>query len=189
MPPTKNGVLKLFTVGDGSVKTLAENYANHYARAAAEAESKTEADMSRYTHFFLDVPADRSGSRPHQALINFNDNKKGKSKSCKLKGEDGREVFKVQMAAPIPGMGALPMLLYNADKSAKTFLHPPSNEDREDDGGYLKIQQMIEGCGTSGALGKTGGQKAYFWGILRDVKGGRKVVSLDVGDLAPSQSW
>ena len=192
LPPTNDGILKFYTVGDGSIKTLAENYANHHARAAAEAESKNATDdTTTYTHFFLDVPADRSGSRPHQALINFNDNK-GKKQKKRVKNEDGREVFKVQMAAAPPGMEdvALPMLLYNSDRSAKTFLHPPTEEECEDDGGYFKIKEMIGSSGTSGALGKSGGQKAYFWGVVRELKdGGKKVVSLDIDGLAPTQAW
>ena len=195
LPPTTDGILKFYTVGDGSVKTLAENYANHYARAAAEAESNntTAEDDTKYTHFFLDVPADRSGSRPHQALINFNDNKKGKQKQKKnsIQDKDGRELFKIQIAAAPPGMEDmhLPMLLYNSDRSAKSFLHPPS-EETEDDGGYFKIKNMIKNSGTSGALGQSGGSKAYFWGVVRELKAdGRKVVSLDTIELAPTQVW
>ena len=196
LPPTNDGILKFYTVGDASIQTLAENYANHYARAAAEAEVKNSdtTNTATYTHFFLDVPADRSGSRPHQALINFNDNKGKKKQKKRVTNnnyEDGREVFKVQMAAAPPGMEdmALPMLLYNGDRSAKTFLHPPTAEE-EDDGGYFKIQEMIGNSGTSGALGKSGGQKAYFWGVVRELKdGGKRVVSLDIDGLAPTQVW
>ncbi|KAL7479085.1 hypothetical protein ACHAW6_004833 [Cyclotella cf. meneghiniana] len=223
LPPNNNGVLKFYTVGDGSVKTLAENYANHYARAAAQASTDDDDAMaSKYTHFFLDVPADRSGSRPHQALINYNHyrkenkqhhnnnhNSKNRSKANKHCRGEIREIFKVQMAAAPPGMEgvSLPMLLYNEDRSAKTFLHPPlthedgnvekddniNDNDDDDDGGYFKIQIMIRNNGTSGALGQTGGQKAYFWGIVRQVEGGegekRRVVSLDVEELAPNQIW
>jgi hypothetical protein len=193
-PPTQDGILKFYTVGDGSVQTLAENYANHYARIAIESESNTQ-DNTNYTHFFLDVPADRSGSRPHQALINFNDNKKGKkNKKRKEENEDGRQVFKIQMAAPPPGMedANLPMLLYNCDRSAKTFLHPPMEGEDEDDGGYFKVKEMIETCGESGALGKSGGHKAYFWGVVREVKegDGRRIVSINIDELAqPNQVW
>jgi len=197
LPPNNDGVLKLYTVGDGSVKTLAENYANQYARAAAEAErcNCDAEENNKYTHFFLDVPADRSGSRPHQALINFNDNKRGKkqkSRTNNSKEGNGREVFKIQMAASPRGMEdmALPMLLYNEDRSAKTFLHPPDDSTDSDDGGYTKIQEMIRNSGMSGALGNSGGQKAYFWGIVRELKDGEKrVVSVDVEELAPNQIW
>lgn len=182
IPPTEKatdiipqeGIIKFYTVGDGSVKTLAENYANHYAEAAVIASSErnnAEKESGNYTHFFLDVPADLSGSRPHQALINYQDNQKsstGKSNKSKKKGDtklttdDGKGVFKIQLAALPPGMEDVltPMLLYNADRTAKTFLHPPSSpDDEEDDGGYHKIRQMIIESGKKGALGATGGQK------------------------------
>ncbi|KAL3803192.1 hypothetical protein HJC23_003467 [Cyclotella cryptica] len=247
-PNNNNGILKFYTVGDASVQTLAQNYATHYARAAAQASTNNndnntddDATASNYTHFFLDVPADRSGSRPHQALINYSDSnvvrtttkdqrthpttksssssssshhgnnkkkekKKNRSNANQRPSNDteGREIFKIQMAASPPGMEdvSLPMLLYNADRSAKTFLHPPSTREddhgvvgeegeEEDDGGYFKIQERIRNNGTCGALGKSGGQKAYFWGIVREVEGDdqRRVVSLDVEELAPNQVW
>ena len=174
IPP--DGIIKFYTVGDGSVKTLAENYSIHYAEAAVakgrqHERGETEQEKGRYTHFFLDVPADLSGSRPHQALINYQDNRKagkakGKSGSRKKSSaqpydDDDRDIFKIQLAALLPGMEDVPtpMLLYNSDRSAKTFLHPPSSSDDADDGGYFRIRNMIADSGTSGALGATGGHK------------------------------
>lgn len=203
----KEGIIKFFTVGDGSVKTLAENYANHHAKAAVAASEEHNAELekekSKYSHFFLDVPADRSGSRPHQALISYKDNTeagKGKGKSGSKKNKaaeqssDGKQVFKIQLPALPPGMEDMPtvMLLYNSDKSARTFLHPPSLEgDDEDDGGYAKIRKLITDSGTGGALGATGGQKGYFYGFITKTKSGQPdVVSVDVDSgLAPSQTW
>jgi hypothetical protein len=208
-------------VGDCSVKTLAENYANHYARAAATAATQSESSATQQynTHFFLDVPADKSGSRPHQALINFNDNQTKQRNSSKANAKkknsakqrevdattattspkDEREIFKIQIAAPIPGMEDTPMLLYNATKDARTFIHPPTtttnqdnNDQDDDDGSYFTIRQMIQSSGTTGALGKSGGTKAYFWGVVRTVnveQGKKRIVSLDIGELAPSQFW
>lgn len=170
VPP--DGILKFYTVGDGSVKFLVENYSKHYAEAAVAAASREQKENvddkgnGRYTHFFLDVPADLSGSRPHQALINYQDMQKsfkGKKQSLQQQSVgDGRDIFKIQLAALPPGMEdtMTPMLLYNADRSAKTFLHPPSTpDDADDDGGYLEIRQLISESGTSGVLGATGGQK------------------------------
>eukprot|EP00585_Thalassiosira_rotula_P012981 CAMPEP_0196133360 /NCGR_PEP_ID=MMETSP0910-20130528/2614_1 /TAXON_ID=49265 /ORGANISM="Thalassiosira rotula, Strain GSO102" /LENGTH=324 /DNA_ID=CAMNT_0041393077 /DNA_START=206 /DNA_END=1177 /DNA_ORIENTATION=+ len=200
------GIIKFYTVGDGSVKTLAENYANHHAKeavvAATNQQQNADAEKEKnrcYTHFFLDVPADLSGSRPHQALINFQDNQKpgnikgknNKSKKRDTKNKpalqqsngDGKGIFKIQLAALPPGMEdiATPMLLYNSDRTAKTFLHPPSSpDDEDDDGGYFKIKKMITDSGTSGALGATGGQKAYFYGIVTKTKSGPNVISIDV---------
>jgi len=203
------GIIKFYTVGDGSVKTLTENYANHYAGAAVASSqhqnSHVEKDKGKYTHFFLDVPADLSGSRPHQALINFQDNQKekagkGRNKSKKRDtkpaqqtNDDGRGIFKIQLAALPPGMEDVPtpMLLYNSDRTAKTFLHPPSSpDDKDDDGGYFKIRKMITDSGTSGALGATGGQKAYFYGFITKTKSGPDVISIDIhSGLVPSQTW
>jgi hypothetical protein len=178
-----DGILKFYTVGDGSVKFLVENYSKHYAEAAMAASNPEksvgvyEKGNGRYTHFFLDVPADLSGSRPHQALINYQDMQKsckGKRSNSNTKkqtkqqsgGDVGREVFKIQIAALPPGMESemTPMLLYNADRSAKTFLHPPTSSPidadcDDDDGGYMRIRQLISQSGTSGILGATGGQK------------------------------
>ena len=206
-PSNADGVLKIYTVGDGSVKTLAENYAKHYAQAAVEETNKDADEISKYTSFFVDVPADLSGKRPHQALINFNENKKGgkgkgkqrnnSNKAAAAKGkvdDDGREIFKIQLAALPPGMedAFVPMLLYNSDRSAKTFLHPPSFDDdnTDDDGGYQNIKDQITNSGTSGALGATGGQKAYFYGFVTETKTGPNVVSIDIqSGLAPNQTW
>jgi hypothetical protein len=88
------------------------------------------------------------------------------------------------MAAPPPGMedANLPMLLYNCDREG---------ED-EDDGGYFKVKEMIEMCGEIGALGKSGGHKAYFCRVGREVKedDGRRIVSINIDELAqPNQVW
>lgn len=200
--PSK-GVIKFYTVGDGSVKALAENYANHYAEEAVAAnkqqKEEIEKEKGKYTHFFLDVPADLSGSRPHQALINYQENhKSGKGKKKKstasYPNNEGKEIFKIQLAALPPGMEDVPtpMLLYNSDRTSKTFLHPPSSTDDKDndDGGYAKIRQMISDSGINGALGATGGQKAYFYGFITKTKSGPNVVSIDLhSGLVPSQTW
>ena len=197
-----DGILKFYTVGDGSVKTLAKNYANHYAGAAVAANRQQNADtdeLEKYTHFFADIPADMSGNRPHQALINFNDNKKGrknnsaknssKKRESKMQegNDDGRELFKIQLAALPPGMEDVPtpMLLYNFNRTAKTFIHPPSPSDEdEDDGGYLKIKNMITESGTSGALGATGGQKVSSFVVNdRATNAGRTYVFNLTSDL------
>ncbi len=197
-----DGVMKFYTVGDGSVKTLAEYYSKHQAAAVVSAIQQEKKDeLKKYTNFFLDVPADMSGQRPHQALINFNDNNKEKSNSDKKATQssssnrisDGRVIFKIQAAQLPPGMEDMltPMLLYNKERTASTFLHPPSPGDKaeEDDGGYTKIKQMITESGTGGALGDKGGRKAYFYGRITETEDGPNVVSIDTSELAPSQRW
>ena len=86
---------QLFTVGDGSVKFLAQEYtaATVAAEQAKAMEEQALADDIRlnYVHFFLNVPADKSGSRPHQALISFNKpNQNVGSKSANNKGKKGK---------------------------------------------------------------------------------------------------
>lgn len=214
-----DGIIRFYTIGDGSVKTLVENYSKQYAQKLVSISEQTESSSSsssrssrkdesssndEFTHFFLNVPADLSGSRPHQALINYsqdNNNidhsisggsgkkkKKGdktvspsfssSSSSSSSNGNSKKcEIFKIQIAALPPGMGNVltPMLLYNKDRFAKTFLHPPSstsgdnNNEDDDDGGYNKIRTMIIENGSTGALGVTGGTKAYFYGYTTKV--------------------
>lgn len=204
LPKTK-GILKFYTVGDGSVKSLANDYTMAAAAAeigagAAEKEKENDDDLNNYVHCFLDVPADKSGTKPHQALINFNDNKSGSKKAGgksknKVKGagaavdsnEDGREIVKIQRAAPMPGAEdeKSVMLLYNADRTARTFIHPDSG----DDGGYDKIQSLIANQGKGGVL-DGGGLKAYFYARITRRIADQDIISIDVtSGLALSQSW
>ena len=177
------GVMKLYTVGDGTVRTLAQEY-SQAAAAAAMAESQEE--LKNYVHLFLDVPMDSSGSRPHQALINFHDNNSKNNKKNNgntKKGDaanDRGEIVKIQIAAG-PEDEALPMLLYNQDRSHKTFIHPDPKDD-----GYQRIQNWIRAEGAGGALGATGGTKAYFYSHYHKRK---NIISVDVSSLAPPQSW
>lgn len=228
---------QLFTVGtDNSVKFLVQDYtaAVLVARQQAEElkqqqESQAQLALARdYVHVFLDVPADKSGSRPHQALINFQSSagpssteKKGsikgnrKKKGNKKKAattplttrdtidEDGREIVKIQCAAPLstsPSGDAangeaptqqLPMLLYNQSRSHRTFIHPDADDDSK---GYRKIQELIRSAGQQGVLGAAGGTKAYFYARLTIAsnKGGKShppILSIDVTQLAETQSW
>jgi hypothetical protein len=241
-----DGIIKFYTIGDGSVKTLVENYSKQYAQKLVSimAEDQTErkeeslssSNSNEYTHFFLNVPADLSGSRPHQALINYsqdnnNTNRSsisgggGKKKKMNQKGDKQPsvsassssssndndktcEIFKIQLAALPPGMENVltPMLLYNKDRSAKTFLHPPNDneDDDDDDGGYNKIRTMIIDNGCIGALGVTGGTKAYFYGYITKVTSEllpgivdgtttatatNDIVSICTADIVLNQTW
>lgn len=226
---SNNQILKFYTVGDGSIQMLAQNYSDAEAAKAAEvALSKSskekalhEEELKKYVHFFLDVPGDRSGKRPHQAIINFNDNnnelnaggKKGKSKkkfriakgtlnknpSEKAVNDDAvqdeREIVKIQVAAALPGMETLktPMLLYNSNRTAKTFIHSPDeskDQNENDDCAYEKIYNLIREKGVSGALGVVGGTKGYFYCRISRRKNGQDIISVDVtSGLAPEQSW
>ncbi|CAB9515349.1 expressed unknown protein [Seminavis robusta] len=197
---TSSDVLKLYTVGDASVRLLAQEYSQ---TAAASEAAKTNEDgklmLENFVHLFDGVPMDRSGSRPHQALINFNDNNQKKQSEEKNSSGDEKKddnnngsskdergiIVKVQVAASDDESVLYPMLLYSQDRSLKTFIHP----DPEDDG-YQKIRKWIMEDGKGGSLGHTGGNKAYFYARLtKRKKGAGSIISVDVTGLAPEQTW
>lgn len=205
-----DSILKFYTVGDGSVKRLALGYEAAAKAAAAAAEAQKLKDQSssistnsKWFHFFLDVPADRSGSKPHQALINFSDNNNQNNASMDTfdagnisnsNGTDApkkttdEQVVKIQVAAAIHADSniKMPMLLYNTDRSARTFIHPPSSSDDDDGGGYNAIYNLISQGGKMGALGKGGGTKGYFRCKIYKEK---NVVSIDASSLIMGQTW
>ncbi len=78
-----------------------------------------------------------------------------------------------------------PMLLYNFDRSARTFIHHDNDDESK---GYEKIKEMITSYGSSGAL-KGGGTKAYFYSIITRRIGETDLVSIDTSALAPTQKW
>lgn len=174
------GVVKLFTVGDGTVSILANQYSQNAAKAAVEEQGAEQ----HYVHVYLDVPMDMSGSRPHQAIINFRDNNDGEDPDTSAAGSTERgEIVKIQVAST-PNGEKVAMLMYNADRTAKTFIHP------DGDGGYDRIYNWIGNEGVGGALGAMGGSKAYFY-CRRTIlaTGGPDIMSIDVKSLAPHQTW
>ena len=195
-----DGPVKLFTVGDGSVKHLAQEYtAAVLAQAAAKEQAAADELQKNYVHIFLDVPADRSGSRPHQALINFQQSaaktdkadKKTKQQQHSGKSEPNPEnamIVKIQMAAPLNEHDTTqhPMLLYNQSRTCKTFIHPDPDDEMK---GYERVQEWIRNSGSDGALGQQGGTKAYFYSRLTKRKKGQNIISIRVTELAPSQDW
>jgi hypothetical protein len=82
-------------------------------------------------------------------------------------------------------MSNTPMLVYNLDRSAKTFIH---DDDDDENKGYEKIKSMIGSHGVSGAL-SDGGTKAYFYSRITRRKGEQDLISIDVSELAPPQKW
>jgi len=186
-------ILKFYTVGDGSVQMLAKKYTLHEAAlVAATKTEEREQELQKYVHCFLDVPADRSGNRPHQALINFNENNRagkvyGRKQKRVFDDDDGREIVKIQVAAPLPGIDVkTPMLLYNSDRSATTFIHPDNDDET---GGYNRIWELINSHGIRGAL-SSGGTKAYFFARNTTRQEAQSIISVDVvSGLAPMQEW
>ena len=239
----QGGTPQVYTVGDGSVKFLAQEYtASVMAAAAVKEQTKRDEMLQNYVHFFLNVPADKSGSRPHQALINFSNNKpattttsssnkskkskgggsgkKGSktsstsssstsSSTTKDSGGNGTEdmmmmIVKVQMAAPLHenDVTKYPMLVYNKDHTARTFIHPDEdndNDQEEDESsskGYDKIRDWILKDGIGGALGTKGGTKAYFYSRVSTPtttttknKNTESILSILITKLAPPQDW
>ena len=103
----------------------------------------------------------------------FNDQRGGQSSGAK------GEILKIQVAQDAPE--GSPMLMYNEDKSKKTFIHPNCT-------GYNDIQRLILEEGQKGKLAQNGGLKAFFWG-RQHRKVGRKFVLVNTEELAPSQPW
>lgn len=215
----KDEVLKLYTVGNVMVKTLIEDYSQAMATNKIVQQSDNEAPKdddnndlnTNYVHVFLDVPADRTGQRPHQALINFNNNnntsnnktKKNKKKNKKkgvVSSNDNNdidndnnniEIVKIQLAAPAgDDKTKYPMLIYNHDRSSKTFIHPEEDDTKNNIiNGYDCIQSWIQQTGLGGALGITGGIKAYFYAHRTTQKHGSDILSIDITQLASPQNW
>ena len=197
----------IFTVGQLAQEYKAMTIAE--ALAVGEQEQQKHAlEMEGYVHIFLDVPADRSGTKPHQALISFQKDttkKASKSKTPKaINNHDGTNhttatedeplqfIVKIQRAAPMHSddTTSYPMLCYDQSKTRKTFLHPDSDPD-----GYHKIANLIEASGKEGALKHMGGTKAYFYArmasLAADGKGRASniIISINTVELAPPQSW
>lgn len=195
LPGENNEVWKLYTVGNGSVKSLAQEYSLGVAKAVAE-QAQAESDkllQQNYVHVFLDVPADRSGQRPHQAIINFNDNTTTGVISKSLSNDSASNkdlVVKIQVAAAPDGT-KFPMLLYNQDRTLKTFIHPQAdnNNNDDDDDGYDRIFHLITKEGVGGMLGASGGTKAYFFVKVTKRKQGPNILSIDTRQLAPHTTW
>jgi hypothetical protein len=177
----KQKVMKMYTIGDATNSSSSSNMAvgsqATTEATAITASSSGSSTVKRWVHVQLDVPADTSGSKPHQALINFTDNNSSGSSGEHSSAEDGKPSAKTastSTASPASSEASVivkiqvamggaesktPMLLYNNDRSVKTFIHctPLTVE------GYNRIQRMILQRGGEGALGKAGGTKGYFY--------------------------
>jgi hypothetical protein len=204
--PSKDKLLQVFTVGDGNILQLAEEVkAAAISSAAEQAAAKSNGEATNFVHVFLDVSADQSGGKPHQALINFqfsngssssNKKKKGGKKSATQNTNVNPDevIVKIQRALPEEGDTTKhPMLLYDQSRKWKTFIHPEKNSDRDETGGsgpndnaYDTIYDMIGKEGKEGALGNLGGTKSYFNAIVSKKN---RIISIDVSKLAPNQDW
>lgn len=197
---------QLYTIGSNVAWVAQEYTAATLAERAARQQAEAEALARDYVHVFLDVPMDKSGSKPHQALINFQTPKpkaaaaasssSGKKKGNRKKAaaapaptydEQGREIVKIQRALPDPSPAdedtpKYPMVLYNESRTHMTFIHPDEDYDR--------ILEWILKAGETGALGNAGGLKAYFYAKLTSTpNNGPDILSIDVTQLAPVPDW
>mmetsp|Transcript_4638 Transcript_4638/g.11898 ORF Transcript_4638/g.11898 Transcript_4638/m.11898 type:complete len:402 (+) Transcript_4638:136-1341(+) len=129
---------------------------------------------------------------------------------------DDAIVVKIQMAAPIDANDTAkhPMLLYDQTRKYKTFVHPdgaltgsagaaaqPESSSEatskaattDDTDGYSRLARWIRNEGVGGALGSSGGTKAYFYGRLTDAGKGanQRILSIYLKSLAPAeaQGW
>jgi len=124
-------------------------------------------------------------------------------------------VVKIQMAAPVDENDTAkhPMLLYDQTRTYKTFVHPDgvltggagassttavtvgaaaTNANADDDDGYSRLARWIRAQGVGGALGASGGTKAYFYGRLTNAGAKtNQILSIYVKSLAPpeAQGW
>jgi hypothetical protein len=95
--PANDEVVRFYSIGDGSVKRLAGTYS---LKAAAEAKRTSDTsdliEGVRYVHCFLDVPADLSGTKPYQALINFNNTANENERDDRKGATSDRQIVKIQ---------------------------------------------------------------------------------------------
>ncbi|OQS05283.1 DnaJ subfamily B protein [Thraustotheca clavata] len=130
--------------------------------SAAPSEERSE----EWVPMELDVAMMQMEKAPHQAVIRMNASTVGAAS-----GALG-EIYKIQKAM---GDGEQhPMLVYNKDRSRKTFLHPPSDT-------YSRASDAIDKAGQTGV---GGGTKAYFYGRVQG-----KTLFVNVQTLAEFQQW
>ena len=102
-------------------------------------------------------------------------------------------VVKIQMAAPMDANDTAkhPMLLYDQTRTYKTFVHPDGTLTGDEQGrdGYSRLAGWIRSQGVDGALGASGGTKAYFYGRLTNAGGkSNQILSIYVKSLAPPEA-
>jgi hypothetical protein len=149
---------QMFTVGDTTKRVDSQQASSSVAREymmqflqdkaseQASQQEQHEAQLQDYVHVFLNVPADTTGARPHQAVINFQSSgkkKEAKSSGKKTKGKkkvaettsapkpvpnapfEDALIVKIQMAAALNDMDTVkyPMLVYDESRKLQTFIH------------------------------------------------------------------
>ncbi|CAK4080635.1 unnamed protein product [Aphanomyces euteiches] len=133
------------------------------------ASASSSLDESHWMAVPLDVPAMQLEAYPHQAVIRMTE-----ATAAGLAEGSLGEIYKIQKAMS-EGDEQYPMLMYNKDRSRKTFVQPTSPA-------YAEISRWID---TQGASGIGGGTKAYFYGRVQ----GKDTVFVNVHTLADAQPW
>ena len=178
----EQGTLKLHTIGSTPAVDIPVS-------VAVTNSTNVETEV-KWANLLLDVPADKSGQRPHQAFINYNANNEDSNDDNKPQHED-QNVFIVKIQVAKDGVEEkAPMLLYNFDRTLKTFIH------FDQQGIFETIQDKILNNGMEGALGKSGGTKGYFYAkkCSDDTKISNNIavlryISVNCTEMAPDQSW
>ncbi|GMH96968.1 hypothetical protein TrVE_jg4538 [Triparma verrucosa] len=161
------GTIHLFTVGSSTVPPPPPSSADQPAISSASLDSGESSKQVNVGLVQLNVPGDKSGTKPHQAVIEYtppgnsgsggggkgNGKKAGKKK--KKAGE--WDVFKIQS---IDNSMTKVLLMYDETKTHKTFIHP----DPEEGSVYKIIHRLVILRGIIGKLGPTGGRKVYMRG-------------------------
>lgn len=123
----------------------------------------------------LDQPAQSIKEFPYQSIIQVNLSTLGAS------SDSMGEIYKIQRAA-IPDNFKnipVPLLMYNKDRSRKTFCQPGTP-------GYNEISKLVQEKGEHGPNGPSAGMKGYFWGRYDS---NNHLVYVCTEKLAPSQQW
>ncbi|KAF0698185.1 Aste57867_11170 [Aphanomyces stellatus] len=141
------------------------------SKSAIPAGASPLYDSSHYVPVPLDVPAMQVSAHPHQAVIRMTP----ETATGLSEGSLG-EIYKIQKAMSDGSDEQFPMLMYNKDRSRKTFLHPTTQP------AYTKIAHWIDQQGQGGV---GGGTKAYFYGRVQ----GGATVFVNTHTLAESQPW
>ena len=138
----------------------------------------------------LDVPCNKTGTLPFQAVIPFssltgNAGEADPDKSDKSDGANQAKsdwvTFKIQTCNDGDDQ---PMLCYNKDKSLKTFIHPAHKNNKCEV--YAQISALVGKKGVAGKMGPAGGKKAYFKG---KVDGNKIGIVLGADGLTKAEPW
>ena len=139
----------------------------------SSAQEPTEPnDPQMWKSVALDVPMTSMSEKPYQGIVSYNESE------CGLASGQGGDIYKIQAAEHTEANG-YPLMVYNKERTRKTFFH--SHVD-----GYREICHHVLEQGSSGTLADSAGRKAYFWGQYSPT---HDRLFLNIRSLAPPQEW